>query len=121
MIAPAYGFYQGGRHLLEKPRSRAQYDLQNTVSGLPGMSWLADYHRSSELREKTEHTWGKYGISFNDVKYPWLSYASSPMRAVVTGVSRNAMTLYAWSRIPKRENYYSDNYDYRDGAYYRRY
>lgn len=121
MIAPAYGFNKGGHVLFDRPTSRSQFDIQNSVSGLPGMSWLADYHRNRELREKQEHIWSRYGLTFNDVKYPWLSYASSPMRAVVTGVSRNAMTLYAWSKIPKATNYYSDNYDYRDGAYYRRY
>lgn len=115
-------FGREGYGLLDRPTSRSQFDVQSNISGLPGMSWLADYHRNAELRQRQEHLWSRYGLNFNDVKYPWLSYAASPMRAVVTGVSRNAMTLYAWSRIPKAaQNYYSDNYDYRDGAYYRRY
>lgn len=117
-------FGREGYSLFDKPTSRTQYDVQNSISGLPGMSWLADYHRNAELREKQNHIWSRYGLNFNDVKYPWLSYASSPMRAVVTGVSRNAMTLYAWSKIPKNSDVYSDyrsNYDYYDGAYYHRY
>lgn len=88
-------------YYLEDPKTHDQFNDQNLVSGLPMMGWLKNYHVSKESETKFNKTLGLYGLSFKDVKYPYLtalgstSYAaSSAASSAALMVSRNLSRLY---------------------------
>lgn len=66
---------------------------QMTVSGLPFMGWLKDYHVAKESEEKAQYTMNLYGIKFSDVKYPYLTALGSTSNAGSRAFSSAAVTV----------------------------
>lgn len=89
------------QYYLESPGSKSQMDDQMFVAGLPGMNWLKNYHVNKESEKKFHNTMDVYGLSFDDIKYPYLTALGGTSNAVGSAVgsatlmvSKNLSRLY---------------------------